>query len=192
MTFDYMNIERCPYYINCPSLVPTGLKHFKWGHFHIFSLSYNLTSDYLWPWHVTFDHINKWGFSCCIYDPSLVEIHQSMWMVENVNPIHNNRQQAITVNKVIPMYVDVSFQLRQVTQQNYYETESYYLRWQSLLRMASPHHHSSQISQLLPDVPGAHLRQPPKGSHSGPGALGSLLSLHSHFLHSPPGWLGSP
>ena len=27
---------------------------FKWGHFHIFSLSYNLTSDDLWPWYMTF------------------------------------------------------------------------------------------------------------------------------------------
>ena len=30
--------------------------------------------------------INKWGFPCCIYDPILVEIHQSMWKLEpNVN-----------------------------------------------------------------------------------------------------------
>ena len=45
-------------------------------------------SSYLttWPWYVTFDLINKCRFPCCIYDPTLVEIHQSMWEVEpNVN-----------------------------------------------------------------------------------------------------------
>ena len=82
MTFDRMNIWQFLYYINKPSLIPTELQLFKWGHFHIFSLSYNLTSYELWPWYVTFDHINKWGFPCSIYDPNLVEIHQSMWKVE--------------------------------------------------------------------------------------------------------------
>ena len=33
---------------------------FKWDHFRSFSLFYNLTSDDLWPWYVTFDIINKW------------------------------------------------------------------------------------------------------------------------------------
>ena len=60
---------RVPYCINKPSLVPIGLQLFKRGHFRIFSLSYNLTSDDIWPWYVTFDLINKWGFPCCIYDP---------------------------------------------------------------------------------------------------------------------------
>ena len=73
-------------HINRPSLVHIGRQLFKWGHFHIFSLSYNLTSDDLWPWYVTFNLINKWRFPCCIYDPTLVEIHQSMWKLEpNVN-----------------------------------------------------------------------------------------------------------
>ena len=36
-----------------------SLQLFKWGHFHIFSPSYNLTSDDIWPWYVTFDLINK-------------------------------------------------------------------------------------------------------------------------------------
>ena len=36
---------------------------------------------------MTFDLINKWEFPCCIYDPTLVEINQSMWKIEpNVNP----------------------------------------------------------------------------------------------------------
>ena len=134
-TFDHMNIWRFPYYINKPSLVQIRLQLFKWGHFHIFSLSYNftsddlwpwyltfdrmniwrfpyyittkkfgsdqtstfghchifslsynLTSDDLWPWYVTFDLITKWGIPCCIYDQTLVEIHQSIWKLEsNVN-----------------------------------------------------------------------------------------------------------
>ena len=84
MTFDSMDIQRVPY---CkPSLVPIKLQFFIWGYFHIFSLSYSLTSGDLWPWHVTFDLINKWGLPYCIYDPTFIEIHQSMWKVEpNVN-----------------------------------------------------------------------------------------------------------
>ena len=42
------------------SLVQIRLQLFKWGHFHIFSLSYNLTSDDLWPWYMTFDRMNIW------------------------------------------------------------------------------------------------------------------------------------
>ena len=98
-----MNIWRFPYYINKPSLVPIALQLFKWGHFSIFSLSYNLTSDDHWPWYVAFDLINKLGFPCCIYDPTLVKIHQSMWKLEPiVNPF--SRQQTTTIgDKVIPM-----------------------------------------------------------------------------------------
>ena len=100
MAFDRMNIQRGPYCNNKPSLVLTGLQLFKWGHFHIFSLSYNLTSDDLWPWYVTFDLINKWGFPCCIYDPTLVEIHQSMWKAEpNVNLF--SQQQTTTGDKLL-------------------------------------------------------------------------------------------
>ena len=32
-----------------------------------------------WPWYVTSDLINKWRSPCCIYDPTLLKIHQSMW-----------------------------------------------------------------------------------------------------------------
>ena len=93
MTFDCMNIWRFTYYINNPSLVQIGLQLFKWGHFHIFSLFFNLTSNDLWPWYVTFDLKNKCGFPCCTYDPTLVEIHRSMWKIEpNVNPFHNRQQ----------------------------------------------------------------------------------------------------
>ena len=43
---------------------------------------------------MTFDLINKWGFPCYIYDPTLVEIHQSMWKVEpNVNLFSQQQQQ---------------------------------------------------------------------------------------------------
>ena len=98
MTFDQMNIWRFPYYINKPSLVPIELQLFKWGHFHIFSLSYNLTTDDLWPWYVTFDLINKWKLPRCIYDPTLVEIHQSMWKLEPHVNLFSQQQQQTTDN----------------------------------------------------------------------------------------------
>ena len=86
MTFDHMNIQKVPLCINKLSLVPIRLQLFKWGHFHIFSLT-------TWP-QMTFDLINKWGFLCCIYDPTLVEIHQSMWKLEpNVNLFYIQQQQ---------------------------------------------------------------------------------------------------
>ena len=56
VTFDGMNIWSIPYYINKPSLVTIRLQLFKWGHFHIFSLSYNLTSNDLWPWYDLWPH----------------------------------------------------------------------------------------------------------------------------------------
>ena len=120
MTFDCMKIWRFTYYINKPSLVQIGLQLFKWGHFHIFSLSYNLTSNDILPWYVTFDLINKWGFPCCIYDPTLVEIHQRLWKIEpNVNPFSQQHQKTTTpVHKVIL----VSFQLRQATQKSPYQS----------------------------------------------------------------------
>ena len=81
------------YRINKPSLVPDEFQLFNWDHFHIFSLFYNLTSDDHWPWYVTFDLINKRGFPWCIYDPTLNEIHQSMWKVEpNVNLFSQQQQ----------------------------------------------------------------------------------------------------
>ena len=67
--------------INKSSSVLIRLQLFECGQFYIVSLSYNLTSDNLWPWYVTLDLVNIWGFPCCIYDPSLVEIHQSIWKV---------------------------------------------------------------------------------------------------------------
>ena len=79
MTFDSMNIWRLSYYINNQVWFQSDFNFSnEAGHFHIFSLSYNLTSNDLWPWYVIFDLINKWGFPCCIYGPTLVEIHQSM------------------------------------------------------------------------------------------------------------------
>ena len=102
--FDCMNIQKIPYFINKPSLILIRFQLFKWGYFHIFSLSYNLTWDDHWPWYVTFDLINKWGFPCCIYDPTLVEIHQSIWKIEpNVNLFSQQQQQTTTGDKVIPV-----------------------------------------------------------------------------------------
>ena len=87
-------------------MVQIGLQLFKWGHFHIFNLSYNLTSDDLWPWYMTFDLVNKWGFPCCTYDPTLVEIHQSMWKIEtNVNPFSRQHQPSTDNNGQNDPYV---------------------------------------------------------------------------------------
>ena len=62
-------------YVHKPYLVPTELQISNENK------SYNLTSDDLWPWYVTFDLSTT-----CIYDPRLVEIHQSMWKIwPNVN-----------------------------------------------------------------------------------------------------------
>ena len=74
-----MNIWRFPYYINIPSVVQIGLRLFKWGHFHIFSLSYNLTSDDLWPWYMTFDRMNIWRSPYHINKPSLVPIRLQLF-----------------------------------------------------------------------------------------------------------------
>ena len=79
--FDHMNIWRFPYYINKPSLVQIGLQFFKWGHFYIFSLSFDLTSDDLWPCYMTFDCMNVRRFPYFINAPSLVPIwlHLFKW-----------------------------------------------------------------------------------------------------------------
>ena len=100
MTFDHMNIQRVPYCINILSLVPILLQLFKWVHFYIFNLSCNLTSDDLWLWYVTFDRIKKWGFPCCIYDPTLVEIHQSMWKVEPNTNLFSQQKTTTSWDKV--------------------------------------------------------------------------------------------
>ena len=111
-TFKRSHIVYC---INKPSLVPSGFQLFKWGHFHIFSLSYNLTSDDLWPWYVIFDLINKWGFPCWVYDPTLFEIHQNMWKVEpNVNLFSQQTSDNNNNRGQIDPYV--SFLLGQATQ----------------------------------------------------------------------------
>ena len=62
------------YCINKPSLALIWLQLLKWGHSHIFSLSYNLTSNDLWPWYMTFYLINIWRVPYCINKPSLVPI----------------------------------------------------------------------------------------------------------------------
>ena len=61
---------------------------------------------------VTFHLINKWGFPCCIYDPTLVEINQSMWKVEpNVNLF--SQQTTTTDNNMGQSDSYVSFLLRE-------------------------------------------------------------------------------
>ena len=66
------------------------------------TFTFDLTSDDLWPWYITFDFTNKWGFPYCIYDPTLVENHQNMWMLgPNVNPF--SWKQQTTGEKAIPV-----------------------------------------------------------------------------------------
>ena len=56
-----------------------------------------------WP-QMTFDFINKWGFPCCTYDPTLVEIYQSMWESQMLTCFHNNNSTTTTTgDKVIPI-----------------------------------------------------------------------------------------
>ena len=78
---DSVNIQRVPQSINKSCLVPIGLPTFQMKpHLHfppIFKL--DLCTDDFWPWYMTIDFINQWGFPCCIYDPTLVEIHQCGW-----------------------------------------------------------------------------------------------------------------
>ena len=63
-----------------------------------------LQLDLRWPLtlYVNFDLINIWGFPCCIYDPTLVEIHQRMRKLE---PNVNLFSQTTTGDKVIPMCI---------------------------------------------------------------------------------------
>ena len=94
ITFDCINIKTIPYSVHKPSLVLIGFQRIKWGHFHsFFILSYNLNSYDLWPWYVIFDITNKWGFPCCIYDPTLVEILQSMCRLHNPFSRQHRQQQ---------------------------------------------------------------------------------------------------
>ena len=83
MTFNCMNIQ-WSHIVSINHVWRSS--DFNFSFFHFISLSDNLTSGDLWSWYMTFHLINKWGFPCCIYDPPLVEIHQSMWKFEpNVN-----------------------------------------------------------------------------------------------------------
>ena len=47
-------------------MVPIGLQLFKWSEYYILNPSYNLTSDDLWPWYMTFDHTNIQRVPYCI------------------------------------------------------------------------------------------------------------------------------
>ena len=90
--------------------------------------AYNSTSDDLWPWYVTFVLINKWGFPCCIYDPTLVEIHQSMWKVQ---PNVNLFSQQTTTDNSGQSDPYVSFLLRQVTQKQK-QAKDFCTKWWNL------------------------------------------------------------
>ena len=95
MIFDHMNIQRIPYCINNQVWFKKSLSNRATFSFSAYlttllHITYNLD---MWP--LTFD---KWEFLCWIYDPTLVEIHQSMWKVEpNVNLF--SQQQTTTGTK---------------------------------------------------------------------------------------------
>ena len=55
-------------------IIPTGPQVCKLVQIYIFRLSYKLTSDDLWPWFVTSDHMNIWRFPYYTNKPSLVQI----------------------------------------------------------------------------------------------------------------------
>ena len=82
---------------NKPSLVPIRLQLFKWGHFLHFQPILQL--DLRWPLTLICDlwpH-QQMRFPCCIYDPTLVELHQSMWKLEpNVNLFSQHQQTTTT------------------------------------------------------------------------------------------------
>ena len=73
------------YCIHEPSLVPIELQLYKLGQIEIFSLFYNLTSYNLWPWCVTFDLINIWGFLYYIHKPSLVPIGLQLFKLSQID-----------------------------------------------------------------------------------------------------------
>ena len=60
--------------------------------------------------------INKWGFLCCIYDPTLVEIHQSMWKIEPNVKLFSQQTTPDNTREQSDSYV--SFLQRQATQKN--------------------------------------------------------------------------
>ena len=62
MTFDCMNIWRFHIILINQVWFKSDFNLFKWGHFHIFRLSYKLTLDDLWPWFVTINCMNIWRF----------------------------------------------------------------------------------------------------------------------------------
>ena len=86
---------------------------FKWGHFHIFSLSYNLTKDDFWPWNMTFDCMNIWKFPYYTLeakslkrDPALMmlkyTIGKALGAMQNLNDIWKSKD--ISTSTKIQLY----------------------------------------------------------------------------------------
>ena len=110
MAFDHMNIQRVPYSINKPSLIP----NFNFSKAATFTFSPHLTT---WPKmtidiDATLDLISKWEFSCCIHDASF-GWNPSMWKVE---PNVTLFSQETSTNNSRQSNPYVSFLLRQATQ----------------------------------------------------------------------------
>ena len=107
MTFDLGKLPlttwtyKGSYNVSITNFGSIGLQLLKWATFTFSALSYNLTSDDLWPWYLTSDLTNKWGFPCCIYEPNFgwnpsqhVEGRDKCYPVFTTN--NNNRHQQWT------------------------------------------------------------------------------------------------
>ena len=115
MFWENLHIWRFPYYINKPSLFPTGLQLFKRGHFHIFSLSYNLTPDDL--------YLEMWPLTSSTYEGSHFASMTQLWLKSIMLKIEPNvnlfSQQQQTADNRGQSHPHVSFLLRQATQKWY-------------------------------------------------------------------------
>ena len=95
-----------------PDLDPTSfevtwfllvIKYAEWVKFHIFRLSYQLTSHQLWPSFVTFNLIHMWRFLHNINKPSLVPITLQLFKWGEfyiLSPSYN-----VTSNDIWPCYM---------------------------------------------------------------------------------------
>ena len=134
---------------------------------------------------------------CCIYDPTLVEIHQSMWKVEpNVNLF--SQQQQTTADKVIPIICVFPAKARKTTKHDcYLYIYSTSLNIHRVARSRYPETIFStkmtSLGSLLPWINlQAHLDSCPWSWHSAPDPAApawQMLGRHgNYFLPCQPVW----
>ena len=86
VTFDLMNIWRFPYIIPINQVwFQSDFNFSNEVNFTFFSPSYNLTSDDLWPWYVTFDLMNIWRFPYYTNKSSLVPIGLPTFQMKSIS-----------------------------------------------------------------------------------------------------------